>query len=554
MTMVALSDVSLSIKKFHEGDTAMYYSLCAMLTHSSLSENEMLVLLDGLEQCVDILNSNCTSLLTKVKSLDWRLFSDEVAKAHVRFLLALVASNLVHLDSVILVFVKKFLPDNVPLTTTVEQYDLQHGSTQDRIYTRAHIALQELHEFSPMVSNRLLKALSANYPFFRRHTVQIRDYNRNLLRVSEYLPYMKSELLSLVIEELSKLDTLYGRESYKELRNGKAGVFDLETDDLDSIRSKVTEAEEFAQKLDCCLSDLFVYLQNKCCDSAGNICHYEADATYNLFCSIFQQIVLPIRGCSCVPFIWLYLCSLNNGYAHKFLELLWLCVTDPNIILPFRSNASCYLASLAARAKVFSSDDVISWISVWVKWLHRYLENQDDIKHQHRQQHSLFYEMCQAVFYVVVFRCKEIAATKNGFRALRALQLNRLVTCTLNPLKFCDERVATNFANVARNYKIAFCHEVIERNRRASAGISKVMQRSEGFFPFDAYPLEESAHFISGLYNEYDDGNESEDSSTADVSDKEETTEEEEQLSSSLKKNSFSYHGSPGFMQRSPRK
>ncbi|KHJ41152.1 hypothetical protein D918_08738 [Trichuris suis] len=130
-----------------------------------------------------------------------------------------------------------------------------------------------------------------------------------------------------------------------------------------------------------------------------------------------------------------------------------------------------------------------------------------------------------------------------GFRALRALQLNRLVTCTLNPLKFCDERVATNFANVARNYKIAFCHEVIERNRRASAGISKVMQRSEG-----------SAHFISGLYNEYDDGNESEDSSTADVSDKEETTEEEEQLSSSLKKNSFSYHGSPGFMQRSPRK
>ncbi|KHJ41153.1 hypothetical protein D918_08739 [Trichuris suis] len=272
----------------------------------------MLVLLDGLEQCVDILNSNCTSLLTKVKSLDWRLFSDEVAKAHQQR----VDANVTGLSNgavphPISTFLRQ-MSHNVPLTTTVEQYDLQHGSTQDRIYTRAHIALQELHEFSPMVSNRLLKALSANYPFFRRHTVQIRDYNRNLLRVSEYLPYMKSELLSLVIEELSKLDTLYGRESYKELRNGKAGVFDLETDDLDSIRSKVTEAEEFAQKLDCCLSDLFVYLQNKCCDSAGNICHYEADATYNLFCSIFQQIVLPIRGCSCVPFIWLYLCSLNN--------------------------------------------------------------------------------------------------------------------------------------------------------------------------------------------------------------------------------------------------
>uniref|UniRef100_A0A5S6Q4Y6 Uncharacterized protein n=1 Tax=Trichuris muris TaxID=70415 RepID=A0A5S6Q4Y6_TRIMR len=108
--MVALTDIPLSIQKYHEGDTAMYYSLCAMLAQSTLNENEALTLLNGLEQCVDILNSHCASLLTKVKGLDWHLFSDEVAEAHVKFLLALVASNLAHLDSVILVFIKKFLP------------------------------------------------------------------------------------------------------------------------------------------------------------------------------------------------------------------------------------------------------------------------------------------------------------------------------------------------------------------------------------------------------------------------------------------------------------
>jgi RNA polymerase I-specific transcription initiation factor RRN3 len=94
-----------------------------------------------------------------------------------------------------------------------------------------------------------------------------------------------------------------------------------------------------------------------------------------------------------------------------------------------------------------------------------------------------------------------------GLSFLQSLNLTKMVTCRLNPLKVCLPVVAQNFAAVTRTYQLAYCYSVLQHNARYSMPV--IHQDHKGctvikdsalldtFFPFDPFILCRSVSYQS---------------------------------------------------------
>lgn len=82
---------------------------------------------------------------------------------------------------------------------------------------------------------------------------------------------------------------------------------------------------------------------------------------------------------------------------------------------------------------------------------------------------------------------------------MERLNLGRIVTSRLNPLRVCQPAIVQNFAAVTRNYQLAYCYSVIEHNSRNTMAVIYQNERGavivsnnvlEAIFPFDPLVLE----------------------------------------------------------------
>lgn len=78
---------------------------------------------------------------------------------------------------------------------------------------------------------------------------------------------------------------------------------------------------------------------------------------------------------------------------------------------------------------------------------------------------------------------------------LQSLNLPKIISCKLNPLKFCLPSIVENFAAVTRSYQLAYCYTIIENNTRESIPVigkgGHVLMNPvlNMYFPFDPYVL-----------------------------------------------------------------
>lgn len=152
------------------------------------------------------------------------------------------------------------------------------------------------------------------------------------------------------------------------------------------------------------------------------------------------------------------------------------------------------------------------------EWIHTYNSNQDGLEcvNSDVRVHSVFYSVCQALFYIVSFRHKALVKSKKSkshhfyvqflFNRiildvvfLESLNMAKMVTSRLNPLRVCQPAVVQNFAAITRKYQLAYCYTVIEHNARNTMPV--IYQDDKGsiimsdnildtFYPFDPYILE----------------------------------------------------------------
>lgn len=92
------------------------------------------------------------------------------------------------------------------------------------------------------------------------------------------------------------------------------------------------------------------------------------------------------------------------------------------------------------------------------------------------RNHVVFHAACQCVFYILcyrtadvsevrenpMYRCNLTICLQDGLDRVRALGLDTIVGCALNPLKECQSEVAKEFCRVMKSYKIGYFDTILK--------------------------------------------------------------------------------------------
>ena len=221
----------------------------------------------------------------------------------------------------------------------------------------------------------------------------------------------------------------------------------------------------------------------------------------------FETVILPTHASQYVQYITFYICSFKAIVAETFTDWLWRKVIDPNVAPVLRQSAVCYISSLLATASFISSGLVRLTMSKLITWIRNYINMQEYSKYvdDDTKPHAVFYSVCQAFFHLFIARHKEFVSSKNGMLFLQELDIPRIVTCRLNPLKMCNTEIVHSFADITSTYQLAYCYTIIENNERNQLPIFGMKTHLpvlvSNFFPFESYTLQHSGQRIVSLFH-----------------------------------------------------
>ncbi|KAL3876380.1 hypothetical protein ACJMK2_034232 [Sinanodonta woodiana] len=548
MSMPAVQfDMELILENFTRGASKDYNIFLGQLSDPEINDDNLVKYLNGLRHCITSLDRTHEMLVGKVLRLDWAGRRQAVVQVYQSLLLNLVSVHTDYLKAGLRMIVAQFLPKAKDFMTEDEESTraIQDSvrKKHDVIFINLHTLLKAIAQIIPMTPVLLLPLLSEHFPYLKKETYIQECYVKNLLQVTHYIPSIRQRVLELVVDRMIKLDVRCPRhlveeaESQEDMEDGD--IFDLE--DGGSKKSLFHQSDEGyisrlgasarpmkhkeADRLDIMMDLVFSYMHNTCYTN-GELDWETTKLLYREMLMIFERIILPTYASCHVQFIMFYLCSIKESICEGFIDYLWKKVQDPNTAAIFRQVAVAYMGSLLARGKFVPLSMVKTCLDLMTKWIHSYLDHSSqDTVHADITHHAPFYSVCQSLFYVFVFRNKDLIEMKRGYKWVESLNFQRIITSRLNPLRVISPLIVKTFASITRMHQLAFCDTVIDRNNRMILPISGDSSTSwagretkmlDTFFPFDPYLLSRSGRFIISHYQEFQGNLEEENPETSD--------------------------------------
>uniref|UniRef100_A0A0N5AAD1 BLM10_mid domain-containing protein n=1 Tax=Syphacia muris TaxID=451379 RepID=A0A0N5AAD1_9BILA len=322
----------------------------------------------------------------------------------------------------------------------------------------------------------------------------------------------------MLLESFVVLDSALSKKStsskVEEVRYSNAsedyGVFFMDEDNSLSYEKKLLEEEELEKKLDYSMFYMLSFIARAhsqeiptCSDAllTPMDCNPVAQSDmYLLFRSAFEKNVLSAAGLKCVPFLMFYFLSLDKKYLKNFVEWLWNF-----IVIPSKSPsdwkkahaAACYLGNLFSVAKFVDISFCCKWMEKFVNWCTRYVNETiggSAGASAGTLRHGTFYAVCQALLVTFVHRYSEIVAN-NELEKVRQWSLGHIIHCPLQPLRYMNPVVASDFASISRfgSLQLVYCSHILPQV------YDNVNMPFEPFFPFESYFLKRSSSFITNL-------------------------------------------------------
>ncbi|XP_072337912.1 RNA polymerase I-specific transcription initiation factor RRN3 [Scyliorhinus torazame] len=527
--------VTETLKKYKEGDTVDYDLLMTQLVDPEIKDAQIINWLQEFRGAVTQLTKDFEHLVSKILKLPWLCRSLMVVEEYLAFLSNLVSAQTVYLRSCLNMLVSNFVPGRIVIQEN--GVDISDSEDEDenlpRNFDICHRALQMIAKYVPSTPQFLMPILVEKFPFVNKSARFLECYVHNLLRITVYFPELCSEILELVVGKLLKLDVSASRndiedaEEAVEVNNGlptctEERMFDMDEDEekqqAHSALPNDMMAHPMAERLDILMSVLLAYIKDVCYVN-GEFMLTRTKDLYRDLIVVFDKLVLRTHASCHVQYFMFYICSFKLGLAEAFLEHLWKMMQNPNNPAVIRQAAAGYIGSFLARATYIPVVTVKACLDLLVPWIHHYIDSQDAGTKAYCDValHGSFYSACQAVFYIFIFRCKQLLSgnLRKGLSYLQNLNFERIVMCQLNPLKVCLPSVVNLFAAITRKYQLAFCYTIIERNNRQHI---PVVRSSTGgdlvqictnpldcFFPFDPYILKRSKKMFDGIYRVWED-------------------------------------------------
>lgn len=504
-------DLKSVIHDFESGiDCQMYKDLVCILRDSTLKDNELLSLLSDVRQCVSLLDEKHGLLIEALLNITWTNRSSEVTTAFKRFIEDLTCLHVYHTKFVMDKLIKKFKPVSL---SDPEWEDGKPSPQELQELNHIHDVLQKCLIMIPMSKGLLLQSLTSAYPHETVGPHSHELYVYALLQITQYAPYLRRDILQLIVHELVKMDVNSSPadiHSYEENRmeedDDDGAIFSLDDtqENERTSQQRMRTKHPTARSLDVCMEHMFSFIHDSC--------HVDGELNSELYKNIykdliyiFDQLILRSKAHH-VQFLIFYLCSLKPGVADVFIEFLWKKVIHPNLPNTFKESAVSYIASFLARATFVPLISIQGVLYKMSNWIQDYINSQDSLEYVNSDLrfHRVFYSICQGMFYLIAFRHKDLMNGKKNLLFLEKLLLQKIVTCRLNPLKVCQPAVVQNFALMTKKYGVAYCDNVTHNNSRNNlptyymGNVTTVAL--DPFFPFDPYLLQWSEHWISPLY------------------------------------------------------
>jgi RNA polymerase I-specific transcription initiation factor RRN3 len=206
-----------------------------------------------------------------------------------------------------------------------------------------------------------------------------------------------------------------------------------------------------ADRLDTMMQCMFEYIQKSMLEpSTGQFSWERCRALYKDLLFTFDKYILSTYGSNHVQFIMFYMCSQRVQLAEGFLDYLWKKFTAINSSPITKQTCAYYIGSYLARAKYVSTEMCTASLQLMISWAHAYADKQAISQANYSdhasnfQLHRTYYSLCQTIFYVIIFRSRQLF-DERFIDLVRTWKLNDIVSCKLNPLKYCFTAVCLTF-------------------------------------------------------------------------------------------------------------
>lgn len=99
----------------------------------------------------------------------------------------------------------------------------------------------------------------------------------------------------------------------------------------------------------------------------------------------------------------------------SFLDSLWQLIPSARVGSGPRLASVLHLTGLLARATFISINYVKTYLSKMAEWCHSYVAAQEmPSTTNSKNPHTVFYSVCQCLFYLIAFKHKELFMNEKG--------------------------------------------------------------------------------------------------------------------------------------------
>ena len=479
-----------------KGDTSHYNHIVQQLRVREDREMVGSVFI-GLGSCVSIFTQRpdlYRDLIESLFSYDWK-GNKRVNVAYASLLGHVVSSNVTFLVSAFRMLVRNLVPssssvpkDDVSSTDIAVQRQ-QEAESERRDWI--HRTLKSLIAVVPTGQSELFPVIMDHFPHKRFPKHMQCEFVSQLLHICEYVPILQESVLGLIVSKCLEIDVDIviedsGVVKIQEEYEGEVGddMFVMGEESGGGSASACTskriysegaqrisdEVAESADKLDGMLILLVEFIQAKI-DKGGDLLNRLA----HQWLSVFEEKILLTHRSKFVQFVMFYFASKVVRFRDAFGTSLLRLFLDESAAHLRRQSAILYLASYLARANFISTQSISDMMMELLAWGEAYVVQRDkdefarsssqrdldvvevdefgrlqSAQESNISRHETFFSCVQAVCYVLCFYGVEMATLQKNLATARR-RWERVITCKLQPLRYCLQSVRVEFLRLAQH-------------------------------------------------------------------------------------------------------
>ncbi|TRX93188.1 hypothetical protein FHL15_006056 [Xylaria flabelliformis] len=529
------------------------------------------------------LGRSCDGLVRSVLQCQWLGRDDQFAKIYIQFLAALVSAQGPRLTQVLSMIAEKFSASRPSEWAVEGWYPVPRGEVHERL----HVALRYILQLFPVAESVLEPILASKYPFHEESKRAHLAYVNNLLRLRQYSPGLRNDVMDLIISRLIKIDVemqmdlddmddklaaMVGMALKSAQEHEDQDEEDSDDSDNESVSSAESEDDEYArvktakeniEKMDSILDSLFeLYtpiFANPDCQDAMDV--------FGDLLAEFSHLILPTIKSRHTQFLIFHFGQRSERLIDAFCGTCINIAFESQRPLILRQSACAYLASFVARGAhvprhiVVNIFEVLGYHLDEMRAVYEVSCRGPDVR-----RYAPFYALMQALMYVFCFRWQDLIRSVpddvDKEDPLSYLDqeieweseikdiMRRNIYSKLNPLKVCSPVIVDQFAKLAHHFRFMYVYPLIESNKRLrlsqfSAGAysnggalrdlsfdvnDESWQQLGSYFPFDPYQLPKSKRWVDGDYLPWRPIPGLNPEELGDSSDEEEADDEEEEV------------------------